>query len=397
MLKHNRLLHKENDSLKEQNNRLFHLVHQAQQKVKQLSVNLQKNQVNVMPSLTVCNELIDTSASKRNERITSSFAQAGQINLSSPVLTLTDGTFIAAGLLDGSISLVTVHQPNLDNSPQRSPSSSLYRFSSEGVNQNMSPRPTNPLGKASDQLQGHRAPVTSLQWLSDKTLTSVSLDSSLKIWDIQTAKFQSIFLNVPAVSHTLIDHSILVGTCTDNLFSIDIRSPTPNVISFDEIVTSVAATDLGYLLGTANGKILLFDPRINKAYQSVQVSPAELPISKISGKSSVTITSFDGIVRLLGQELPLFVEKEYARAPINGSIIGSCCVSLATRDDFIISGSTIDKAIVWTSPDSSQTLNHNASTVFDCIPISNFVGSFLTCDNAGFVTMWARSFDQMVY
>ena len=134
--------------------------------------------------------------------------------------------------------------------------------------------------------------------------------------------------------------------------------------------------------------------RINKIYQKLQISAAKLPISKISGYDSVTVTSFDGIVRLIGNELPLFVEKEYSRTPINGLIIGSCCVPLANRDDFIISGSNIGKAIVFSSTDTVKTLPHVGGIVYDCVPLKKFVGSFVTCDSAGYLVMWARSFDQ---
>lgn len=397
MIKYNRLLHKENDNLKEENARLSHLIHLAQQKIKELSGDLQKNQVNVMPTITVCNDLVEPTSSKRNERITSCFASAGQVQLSSPALSLSDGTFIAAGEMNGSISLWSVSQ----NMPTKTSSNVLFRFSNQDIhlstsNNDFKASPPNPLSKATDPLIGHKNPVTSVHWNSSSTISSTSLDSTIKIWDIEANSSQTYSTKIPTISHAIIDSSILAASCTKSVFSLDTRESTCKeiVLDGDPIITSIASTNLGIIMGTDDGCLLLYDPRINKIYQTLQISPAHLPISKISGDTSITVTSFDGIVRLLGNELPLFVEKVLSRAPINGSIIGSCCVSLANRDDFIVSGSTIGKAIVWTSPDTFQTLPHPGDCVFDCVQLNKFVGSFVTCDSAGSLIMWARSFDQ---
>lgn len=393
MIKYNRLLHKENDNLKEENARLSHLIHLAQERIKELSGNLQKNQVNVMPTITVCNDLNETS-SKRNERVTSNFASAGQIQLSSPALSLCDGTFIAAGETNGSISLWSASQ----NFPIKTTNNTLFRFSSETsiTSSDIKPSTPNPLSKASEPLTGHQDPVTSIQWINSNTLSSVSLDSTIKIWDIQKSTSQSYSISIPAVSHAIFDSSILAVTCTKSIFSVDMREGKPNEIALDDDspITSIQSTSLGLLMGTSKGAIFLYDPRVNKIYQKLQISAAKLPISKISGYDSVTVTSFDGIVRLIGNELPLFVEKEYSRTPINGLIIGSCCVPLANRDDFIITGSNIGKAIVFSSTDTVKTLPHVGGIVYDCVPLKKFVGSFVTCDSAGYLVMWARSFDQ---
>lgn len=393
MIKYNRLLHKENDNLKEENARLSHLIHLAQERIKELSGNLQKNQVNVMPTITVCNDLNETS-SKRNERVTSNFASAGQIQLSSPALSLCDGTFIAAGETNGSISLWSASQ----NFPIKTTNNTLFRFSSETsiTSSDIKPSTPNPLSKASEPLTGHQDPVTSIQWINSNTLSSVSLDSTIKIWDIQKSTSQSFSISIPAVSHAIFDSSILAVTCTKSIFSVDMREGKPNEIALDDDspITSIQSTSLGLLMGTSKGAIFLYDPRVNKIYQKLQISAAKLPISKISGYDSVTVTSFDGIVRLIGNELPLFVEKEYSRTPINGLIIGSCCVPLANRDDFIITGSNIGKAIVFSSTDTVKTLPHVGGIVYDCVPLKKFVGSFVTCDSAGYLVMWARSFDQ---
>lgn len=393
MIKYNRLLHKENDNLKEENARFSHLIHLAQERIKELSGNLQKNQVNVMPTITVCNDLNETS-SKRNERVTSNFASAGQIQLSSPALSLCDGTFIAAGETNGSISLWSASQ----NFPIKTTNNTLFRFSSETsiTSSDIKPSTPNPLSKASEPLTGHQDPVTSIQWINSNTLSSVSLDSTIKIWDIQKSTSQSYSISIPAVSHAIFDSSILAVTCTKSIFSVDMREGKPNEIALDDDspITSIQSTSLGLLMGTSKGAIFLYDPRVNKIYQKLQISAAKLPISKISGYDSVTVTSFDGIVRLIGNELPLFVEKEYSRTPINGLIIGSCCVPLANRDDFIITGSNIGKAIVFSSTDTVKTLPHVGGIVYDCVPLKKFVGSFVTCDSAGYLVMWARSFDQ---
>lgn len=395
MIKYNRLLHKENDNLKEENARLSHLIHLAQERIKELSGNLQKNQVNVMPTITVCNDLNETS-SKRNERVTSNFASAGQIQLSSPALSLCDGTFIAAGETNGSISLWSASQ----NFPIKTTNNTLFRFSSESSiissNPDIKPSAPNPLSKASEPLTDHQDAVTSVHWINASTISSVSLDSTIRIWDIQKSTSQSFSISIPSISHAVLENLILAVTCTKSIFSVDIREGKPNEITLNEnsTVTSVASTSLGLLMGTSEGAILLYDPRINKIYQKLQISTAKLPISKISGYDSVTVTSFDGIVRLIGNELPLFVEKEFSRSPTNGLIIGSCCVPLANRDDFIISGSSIGKAIVFSSSDTVKTLPHVGGIVYDCEPLQKFVGSFVTCDSAGNLVMWARSFDQ---
>ncbi|OHS99395.1 hypothetical protein TRFO_34169 [Tritrichomonas foetus] len=391
MIKHNRLLHKENDTLKEENTRLSHLIHLAQQRIKDLSGTLQKNQINIMPTITVCNDLIETSTSKRNERMSACFASAGQVQLDSPATCLCDGTFIAAGEINGSISLWSASQ----NIQSRSTTNSLYRFSSTDSSKSIEKSSlTNPLNKASDPLVGHEGPVTSIQWFDANSISSVSLDSTLRIWDISTSQCQTYHISIPSVSHAIVDTSIVAANCTKSIFFVDTREETPTEIVLDSPITSVASTNLGLFMGNSTGALLLYDPRINKVYQELQISAARLPISKISGTNNVTVTSFDGIVRLIGTELPIFVEKEFSRAPINGSIIGSCCVSLANRDDFIICGSTSGKAIVWTSSDAVQTLSHTGNIVYDCVPLNSFVGSFVTCDNANYLTMWARSFDQ---
>jgi hypothetical protein len=119
-----------------------------------------------------------------------------------------------------------------------------------------------------------------------------------------------------------------------------------------------------------------------------------MPISRISGFDTVTVTAFDGYVRTLGGELPLFVEKEHRHAPVNGSIIGSCALKMLARDDFVVSGSVGGNAIVWTSLGDSVRLKHRGSVVSDCVALAGYVGAFATCDNAGFVTMWARCFEE---
>ena len=393
MLKHNRILHKENDALKEENARLLHLVHAAQQRIKDISGSLQKNHVNIMPSITVCNDDGDSGTiSKRSERVPSCFASAGHVMLDSPALCLSVGRFIAAGQSNGDISLWSVQE-----SDQPRPSSGvLYRFNSSDQTGPRLERSSSasPLSKAMEELHGHVSAVTSIIWNDQDEISSVSLDSTLRIWDVTNASCQTFPVSIPAISHAQLDQTYVVASCTRSIFVIDPREGIPNEVALDNEITAVAATNLGMILGTSSGALMLYDPKMNKVYQELQVSQARLPISKISGFSNVTVTSFDGIVRLIGTELPLYVEKEFSRAPINGSIIGSCCVSLANRDDFVISGSTIGKTIVWSSQDSIHTLGHPGSIIYDCVPLNNFVGSFVTCDSSKNLTMWARSFDQ---
>ncbi|KAH0785512.1 WD40-repeat-containing domain protein [Histomonas meleagridis] len=386
MFNHNRLMQKENEILNEENQKLLHLVKMAQERVKELSGSLQNSKVSILPPITVCNELVESNGQKKSEKYTSFFDAVGKVSLSSIPLTLCDGPLVAVGESNGSISLWDFNTLKCNQNML-----SLYRFRF----QESSDANIGPIKKASQPLTGHEGPVTSVKWVNDSSLSTVSLDSTLKIWDIETGENQSFYTSVPAVSHASIESSILVASCTKNLVSIDVRDPNPTIMEMNTPITAVASTSLGILLGTSTGSLLLFDPRTNKTYQSIQVSTAQLPISKISGTKNITVTSFDGIVRQIGNELPIYVQKEYARSPTNGSIIGSCCVSLAS-EEFVISGSTIGKAVIWKSSKYVQTLQHSGNIVYDCIPLNNYVGAFVTCDNSKQMTMYARSFDQFV-
>lgn len=399
MLKHHHLLQQDNLKLQEQNRYLELLVKDAEEKVKELSSTLQKGLVNVMPSVTVCNDLLEISKDNREVHPTTGFASAGSVTLDAPALCLDDGVFIAAGQTNGAISLWSAQQPDGESNSSskqknRNSSGTLYRFSTE--KSIMDAEEKNPIVKQSNPLVGHRGPVTSVKWIDNVNLSSVSLDATLKIWDVTTAKYNSIALDCPSVSHTIVDNCFAIASCTNKIFFSDPKDPTVQSIENYEIVTSIAKTNLGLLIGTENGKILVIDPRMWKPYQSIQLSQAELPISKISGVSEITVTSFDGIVRTIGNELPLFVEKEFVRAPIMGSIIGSCCVSISSKNDFVVSGSTDGRAIVWPKNGPAQNLSHKGSIVYDCANVGKFVGSFITCDNASNLTMWACSFNEMI-
>ena len=400
MMKHQFLLKQENAKLKEQNEYLEKLVQDAQERVKSLSSSLQKGLVNVMPSITVCNDLIEAATSGKEEAPSTGFASAGSVKLDEPALCLDERDLIAAGQTNGAISLWAATQPEFSNETStktktRNSSGTLYRFSTE-----IGPEPetNNPLVRKSNPLFGHSCPVTSVKWFDDNTLSSVSLDATLKLWDIRTARMKgSVQLECPSVSHTVIDQTYGIASCTNKIIHVDPReSDIGTSIETKEIITSIQQTDLGLLIGTETGKIMMIDPRLWKPYQSIQLSPAFLPISKISGTSEVTVTCFDGVVRTIGNELPLFVSREYVRAPIMGSIIGSCVVSLSSKDDFVVSGSTGGKAIVWPKTGSSHELLHSGSTVYDCVNISSFVGSFVTCDSSSHLTMWACSFNDVV-
>ena len=394
---HQVLLQKENEKLEEQNKYLQKLVFDAQEKVRELSVSLQRKMVNVMPSITVCNDLLETSEQKDDEMPSAGFASAGSVKLDAPALCLNDGPFIAAGQENGAISLWSAQQPddeqNRNKTKNRASSSgTLFRFSTE---QGMSSEPEKqgPLTKRSNPLIGHRGPVTSVKWFDDTTLSSVSLDSTLKLWDVTTAKYHSVSLECPAVSHTIIDGTFAIASCTNSIFQCDPKDPVAASIETSEIITAIQQTELGLLIGTVTGKLLMIDPRMWKPYQSIQLSPAFLPISKISGFSEVTVTCFDGVVRSIGNELPLFVAHEFVRAPTMGTIIGSCSISIASKDDFVVSGSTEGRAIAWSNTGTIQSLYHRGSTVFDCVPITSFVGSFITSDSSPRLTMYACSFN----
>ncbi|KAH0791806.1 ribosome biogenesis protein WDR12 [Histomonas meleagridis] len=378
-------MQKENDLLNEENQKLSCLVKMAQERVKELSASLQNSQVNILPPITVCNEIVGSNGQKKQEKVTSFFEAVGKVSLSSIPLTLCDGPLVAVGESNGSISLWDFNALKCGQNML-----SLYRFRFQSDSESFA----GPIQKVPQSLVGHDGPVTSVLWLENNSISTVSLDSTLKIWDVETAKNQSFYINVPSVSHADIGSSTLIANCTKNIVSIDTRDPNPSVLEMESPVTAVANTELGILLGTSTGSLLLFDPRTNKSYQSLKVSNAQLPISKISGKKNITVTSFDGIVRQIGNELPIYIQKEYSRSPTNGSIIGSCCVSLAS-EDFLISGSTIGKAVIWKSSQQVQTLQHSGNIVYDCVPLHNCAGSFITCDNSKHMTMYSRSFDQI--
>ena len=381
-----RVLH---ETLKDENTRLSHSIAHAEQKVKELTAALQRRQVAIMPAITVCNEFLDVSSqTKRNDRASPCFAIACQVQLSSPALTLSEGTqFLAAGESNGTVSLWSIGETYRSAS-----SSGLYRFSSDGevLFQNQQ----TPITKGADPLVGHKAAVTSLSWLEGPDLTSVSLDGTLKLWNLEGGGCTTFDVGMAAVSHASVDSSLLVAGCVKKMASVDVRDPNPTVIQTDSAITALEATNLGLMLGTATGEVLLYDTRIMKAYQRLQVSPARLPVSRISGVETTTVTCFDGYVRLLGTELPLFVQRECAKASINGELIGSCTVPLVEKNEFIVSGSTDGKAVVWTNTGNLLQLKHTGTTVYDCTRLSMYVGSFVTCDNARMLTMWARSFDQ---
>jgi WD40 repeat protein len=378
MISQNRLLTQENASLSDENTRLACSIESAEQRVKALSSILQKCHVNVMPAIAVCNGLTFASLPKDPTVLPSWFSRAGQVQLPSPAMALADGPFLAAGETNGPISLLSIVKHRLHG---------FYRFPSDAS----TPR---SLSVARESLQGHTSSVLSLRWDANNCLSSASLDSTLRIWDIDRSCAASTFdLGMPIVSHAALEASMIAATCTRRLISVDPRDPDPVSIAADSVITSANLTRFGLLLGTTAGEVLLFDTRINKAYQSLLISPTHLAVSKISGAENVTVTAFDGGIRLLGDELPLFVEREFWHAPINGSIIGSCALPMISRDDFIISGSTNGNAIVWSSFGGLATLQHRGQLVYDCARIEAFVAAFATCDSSGFVTMWARSFD----
>lgn len=382
-VKHSRYVH---DTLVDENSRLSHGISAAEQQIKDLSVALQRQHISVMPKIAVNEDLIRTSTNAvRGFNKQPCFAVACQVQLSAPALTLCEGmNYLAAGQADGAISLWTVTHNN------RNSSGGIFRFSSEGVSHTRG-----PLKQEVEPLVGHKGSVTSLAWLEGLDITSVSLDGTLKCWHIdRPSEPDSFNLSIPAVSHTSCESSLVAAACTKELANVDLRDPNPTMIPMDSCITAVENTNLGLLLGTTTGEVLLFDMRTCRSFQTLQASPAKQPISRISGVMSTTVTCFDGYVRLIGGELPLFVEKEYAKAPISGSMIGSCTVPFATKDEFIVSGSTASKAIVWTSSDSIITLPHHGHIVYDCEKLESFVGSFVTSDSAKNLTMWARSFDQ---
>jgi WD40 repeat protein len=378
MISQNRLLTQENASLNDENARLACSIESAQQRVKDLSGILQKCHVNVMLAIAVFNGLMSPSRPKDPTVLPSWFSRAGQVQLPSPAMALADGPFLAAGETNGQISILSVVRHRLQG---------FYRFPSDTS-------ALRGISIARESLKGHTSSVLSLRWDANNQLSSASLDSTLRIWDLDHSCAASTFdLGMPIVSHTTLDASMIAATCTRCLISLDPRDPDPVSIAADSVITSANLTRFGLLLGTTAGEILLFDTRINKAYQSLLISPTHLAVSKISGTDNVTITAFDGGVRLLGDELPLFVEREFWHAPINGSIIGSCALPIISRDDFVVSGSTNGNAIVWSSFGGLATLQHRGQLVYDYARMDAFVGAFATCDNSGFVTMWARSFD----
>jgi WD40 repeat protein len=376
MFLQSRTLHKENDLLQAENVRLAQYIELAQQRVQELSGSLQKRHLNVMPAISVSD---DVTRPPRSTHTPSWFARAGSVQLQSPVLTLSDGAFLAAGESSGSISLLQTGGST--DSP------GLYRFPAEPS--------TGALSLAPQQsLAGHTGAVMSLKWHNNSELSSVALDGSLRLWNVDRGACASQHdLGVPSVSHALLDGAILAATCTKSPVAVDLRDPKPTILTLDTPVSSVASTQLGLLLGTTTGDVLLFDMRTVRAYQSVHICPTKLPISRISGFETVTITSFDGYVRTLGSALPLYVERESRHAPMTGSFIGSCALPMLSRNDFIISGSIGGNAIMWTSLGDSVHLKHRGSIVADCVPLAGYVGAFATCDSAGIVGMWARCFD----
>ena len=72
--------------------------------------------------------------------------------------------------------------------------------------------------RKSTPLVGHSCPVTSVKWVNNHTLSSVSLDSTLKLWDIRTAKHNTVQLECPSVSHTVLDENqFAIASCTNKI------------------------------------------------------------------------------------------------------------------------------------------------------------------------------------
>ena len=392
MLQHT-YLKQDNEKLKEENSSLQQLVRDAQMKVKELSSSLQKGCVNVMPSMTVCNDLLEESSEKSFDRPATGFALAGTSHLQSPGLCLSRSEAIAVGQSNGYISFWSIRNKQSKLSEKkvtRKVSESLFRFSSERIH---GLDEESPIHSISNPIKLHDSAVTSIEWLNSRTLSSVSLDSKLRIYDLNSNKSRLINLIAPSISHTILNNNFIVASCTNQIQVIDEKSSKINTLKMEDIITCISNTNLGLLAGTLTGKLHLIDPRMWNFYQSIQLSPAELPISKISGNTNITITSFDGVVRLLGNELPLFIEKEFSRAPIMGSIIGSCCVNLQNRDDFVISGSTNCRAFVWPKVGNSQSLVLKGDIIYDCMVLNDFVGSFITTDSSSTLSLWACSFN----
>ena len=94
-------MQKENDILKDENQKLSYLVKLAQERIKDLSSSLQKMKVNVLPPITVCNELV---GQKKIEKVVPFFATTGKVTLDSIPLTLCENASqIYAGQINGDI------------------------------------------------------------------------------------------------------------------------------------------------------------------------------------------------------------------------------------------------------------------------------------------------------
>lgn len=397
MYKTQKSLQEENKLIKNQNEKLKQLVLEAQNKVKALSGNFQRSKVNVMPSMTISNDLITNSqVNSRVERESTGFALAGYIKLSSPAVSLSSGEFIVAGQNNGSISLLRFKQNN--ETATKNSSKSFYRFPSDNSKSTMmmENKDNNQPFSVVKELTGHESTVTSVLIDDKNTLSSVSLDKTLKIWDISRETFHSIDIDYPSIGHTYVNGCYAMVSCTERITVYDPRTKQCRNIPSSERITSICNTDLGLLVGSCTGKIMMMDPRNWDPYQTLQLSAAELPISKISGTSNVTVTCFDGVVRKLGNELPLYVEKECSRTTVYGSIIGSCNISLSSRDDFIISGSTSGNLMIWPKNDPIQSIKLKCRVIHDCCVLSNYVGSFITCDDEGMVSMYACTFNNPV-
>ena len=203
-------MQKENDILKDENQKLSYLVKLAQERIKDLSSSLQKMKVNVLPPITVCNELV---GQKKIEKVVPFFATTGKVTLDSIPLTLCENASqIYAGQINGDISLMKVN----DNGQN-----SFYRFNGSLLNQQID-QDFGPISKVGD-LRGHEGPVHSLQSYKENSLTSVSLDSTLKIWDVETGKNQSYYINIPSVSHVVVNDTVMIANCSKNLVSVDTR------------------------------------------------------------------------------------------------------------------------------------------------------------------------------
>jgi hypothetical protein len=105
MFTQNLSLGKKNSDLKDENKFLAEYVRKGQELVHSLSVNLQRYSVNIMPNLTVNQNIFVSNSSQNSEISNLPFVQTGKTKLIHHGTCVSENNFLSIGHKNGDISI----------------------------------------------------------------------------------------------------------------------------------------------------------------------------------------------------------------------------------------------------------------------------------------------------